>query len=232
MAKRIGILTGGGDCPGLNAVIRAVVKHAINTYGWEVVGIEDGFQGLYEQRYQPLPRERVHEILQRGGTILGSSNRAHPFNYPVKMPGGGEELRDVSETILKHLEYLDLTGLVCVGGDGTMSIAQAFYEKGYPVVGVPKTIDNDLEPPPTMTFGFQTCHRRPPPRRWTGCTPPPSPTIGSWCCEVMGRYSRLDRAGTPASPVAPTASCMPELPYDIHRAHGATRSAPAGTRAA
>ena len=85
MAKRIGILTGGGDCPGLNAVIRAVVKHATGTYGWEVIGSEDGFQGIYEQRYQDLNRDSVRNILQRGGTILGSSNRADPFKYPVNL---------------------------------------------------------------------------------------------------------------------------------------------------
>lgn len=214
MAKRIGILTGGGDCPGLNAVIRAVVKHATGTYGWEVVGIEDGFQGLYEQRYQQLGRERVRDILLRGGTILGSSNRAHPFNYPVKMPGGREEIHDVSETILQHLEYLDLLGLVVVGGDGSMSIAKAFHERGYPMVGVPKTIDNDLEAT-DYTFGFQTAVETA-----TEALDRLHTTAESHdriiICEVMGRY-----AGWIAMVAGLAAGAdvilIPEVPYDIKR---------------
>src|SRR6266581_2750756 len=97
MANRIGILTGGGDCPGLNAVIRAVTKHAILHHGWEVLGIEDGYAGLVEKRARLLGLADVRGLLTRGGTILGSSNRANPFHYPVKLSGGHEEVRDLSD---------------------------------------------------------------------------------------------------------------------------------------
>jgi phosphofructokinase-like protein len=156
MSKRIGILTGGGDCPGLNGVIRAVVLHARNTFGWETVGIRNGFEGLYEQQYIDLDPAKVQTILARGGTMLGSSNRANPFGYPLKMPDGRVEIHDVSSRCIANLERLDLQGLVVVGGDGTMSFGQKFIEKGATrIVGVPKTIDNDLEAT-DYTIGFQT----------------------------------------------------------------------------
>lgn len=155
MSKRIGILTGGGDCPGLNAVIRAAVLHARGTMGWEVVGIRNGFEGLYEEDYEDLTRSTVRDLLSRGGTYLGSSNRANPFAYPLRLPDGRVEIHDVSDRILKNLAKLDLEGLIVVGGDGTMSFAKRFIEKGAPIVGVPKTIDNDLEAT-EVTVGFQT----------------------------------------------------------------------------
>jgi ATP-dependent phosphofructokinase / diphosphate-dependent phosphofructokinase len=214
MAKRIGILTGGGDCPGLNAVIRAVVKHAEGTYGWEVVGIRDGFKGLVEQDYMELNRERVRGLLERGGTILGSSNRADPFQYPIKTPDGDETVRDVSEKVMKHLEWLDLVGLVAVGGDGSMSISKKFVDRGWPIVGVPKTIDNDLEAT-DYTFGFQTAVETA-----TAAIDRLHTTAESHdrivICEVMGRY-----AGWIAM-VAGLAGgadviLIPEIPYDIRR---------------
>lgn len=156
MSKRIGILTGGGDCPGLNGVIRAVVLHARNTYGWETVGIRNGFEGLYEEEYIDLDPAKVAHLLPRGGTMLGSSNRANPFAYPVKLPDGRVEIHDVSGACMANLDRLDLQGLVVVGGDGTMSFGQKFIEKGATkIVGVPKTIDNDLEAT-DYTIGFQT----------------------------------------------------------------------------
>src|SRR5690349_6628539 len=156
MSTRIGILTGGGDCPGLNGVIRAVTLHARNTFGWEVVGIRNGFEGLYEEDYVDLHVPTVQHLLGRGGTILGSSNRANPFAYPVKLPDGRVEIHDVSKRCLTNLEKLDLHGLIVVGGDGTMSFAQKFIENGaVRIVGVPKTIDNDLEAT-DYTVGFQT----------------------------------------------------------------------------
>lgn len=155
MAKRIGILTGGGDCPGLNAVIRAVVLHAHGTHGWDVIGIEDGFTGIYERRFVELTPRSVAQLVSRGGTVLGSSNRANPFAYPIKMPGGGEEIVDVSDECVANILRLDLEGLVLVGGDGTMSIGRRLMDKGLRVVGVPKTIDNDLEAT-EFTVGFQT----------------------------------------------------------------------------
>ena len=156
MSKRIGILTGGGDCPGLNAVIRAVVLHARNTFGWETVGIRNGFEGLYEEDYVDLDPARVAPLLARGGTMLGSSNRANPFAYPLKLPDGRSEIHDVSARCLANLAKLDLGGLIVVGGDGTMSFGQKFIERGANrIVGVPKTIDNDLEAT-EMTIGFAT----------------------------------------------------------------------------
>jgi 6-phosphofructokinase 1 len=156
MSTRIGILTGGGDCPGLNGVIRAVTLHARHTFGWEVVGIRNGFEGLYEEEYLDLTEKHVSHILSRGGTVLGSSNRANPFAYPVKLPDGRVEIHDVSKRCMENLGKLDLHGLVVVGGDGTMSFAQKFIEHGVTrIVGVPKTIDNDLEAT-EYTVGFQT----------------------------------------------------------------------------
>jgi 6-phosphofructokinase 1 len=156
MSTRIGILTGGGDCPGLNGVIRAVTLHARQTYGWEIVGIRNGFEGLYEEVYEDLTPARVQNILPRGGTMLGSSNRANPFAYPVKLPDGRVEVHDVSNRCLANLAKLGLHGLVVVGGDGTMSFGQKFISRGATrIVGVPKTIDNDLEAT-DYTIGFQT----------------------------------------------------------------------------
>ncbi|MBA3539981.1 MAG: ATP-dependent 6-phosphofructokinase [Deltaproteobacteria bacterium] len=156
MSTRIGILTGGGDCPGLNGVIRAVTLHANQTYGWEVVGIRNGFEGLYEEEYVDLSPATVQHILPRGGTMLGSSNRANPFAYPVKLPDGRVEIHDVSTRCLANLHKLSLHGLIVVGGDGTMSFSQKFIARGATrIVGVPKTIDNDLEAT-EYTVGFQT----------------------------------------------------------------------------
>ncbi|MBA3457556.1 MAG: 6-phosphofructokinase [Deltaproteobacteria bacterium] len=156
MSTRIGILTGGGDCPGLNGVIRAVTLHARQTYGWEVVGIRNGFEGLYEEEYVDLNASTVQHLLPRGGTMLGSSNRANPFAYPVKLPDGRVEIHDVSTRCLANLAKLDLHGLIVVGGDGTMSFSQKFIQRGATrIVGVPKTIDNDLEAT-DYTVGFQT----------------------------------------------------------------------------
>ena len=156
MSTRIGILTGGGDCPGLNGVIRAVTLHARQTYGWEVLGIKNGFEGLYEQEYIELNASSVQHCLPRGGTMLGSSNRANPFAYPVRLPDGRIEIHDVSTRCMANLAKLELHGLIVVGGDGSMSFAQKFIQRGATrIVGVPKTIDNDLEAT-DYTVGFQT----------------------------------------------------------------------------
>jgi phosphofructokinase-like protein len=156
MSTRIGILTGGGDCPGLNGVIRAVTLHARHTYGWEVLGIRNGFEGLYEEEYLDLTAHSVQHVLARGGTMLGSSNRANPFAYPVKLPDGRVEIHDVATRCMANLDKLDLHGLIVVGGDGSMSFASKFIQRGATrIVGVPKTIDNDLEAT-DYTVGFQT----------------------------------------------------------------------------
>lgn len=149
---RIGVLTGGGDAPGLNAVVRAVVKAARNLHGWEVVGIEDGFDGLINpERARPLTHADVRGILPRGGTILGTSNRGNPF----AVGDGMGRTVDHSMKVMDNVSLLGLDALVVIGGDGTLSIAQAFHKLGLPVVGVPKTIDNDISGT-DATFGFDT----------------------------------------------------------------------------
>jgi len=152
--KRIGILTGGGDCAGLNAVIRGVTKTAIQVFNWEVIGFFDGFLGLIEKRFETLTFEKASGILNQGGTILGASNKANPFAHVV---GEGQDLRrvDVSGDCMDLYRDLGLDALVCVGGDGTMTIAGQLAEKGANVVGLPKTIDKDLEET-DITFGFDT----------------------------------------------------------------------------
>ncbi|NOY12181.1 MAG: 6-phosphofructokinase [Deltaproteobacteria bacterium] len=155
MKKTIAILTGGGDCPGLNAVIRAVVRTAVNCHGWRVLGIEDGFEGLLDKvRWRELGLDSVRGILPRGGTILGTSNRGNPFSYP-QIVNGVPELHDVSDKVLDAFKELGAEVLIAVGGDGTLKIAQGLYEKGLPVVGIPKTIDNDLRAT-DVTFGYRT----------------------------------------------------------------------------
>jgi len=154
--KRIGILTGGGDCPGLNAVIRAVVKTAYREYNVEVYGIRDGFSGLINKEVEKIKLEDVSGILPRGGTILGTSNRANPWKYPVTNKKGEIEHRDVSNQVVRTVEYNELDVIITVGGDGTQFMANKLYEShGVPVVGVPKTIDNDIDGT-DVTFGFDT----------------------------------------------------------------------------
>lgn len=152
--KRIGVLTGGGDCPGLNAVIRAVTKTANNECGMEVVGFFDGYEGLVQNRYENLDDEDVSGILTRGGTILGTSNRADPFRYPV-LEGEEYVYIDRSSQCVRNFEALGLNALIAIGGDGTMAASAGLMEKGIPIVGVPKTIDNDLDGT-DVTFGFDT----------------------------------------------------------------------------
>ena len=153
--KRIGILTGGGDAPGLNAVIRAVVKTAIYEYGCEVVGIRDGYDGFMDEGgIIPLGIEDVRGILPRGGTILGAANRGNPYARKV-IRDGREVVIDVSDEIIKGIERLNLDALLILGGDGTLHSAHELYLKGAPIIGVPKTIDNDIGGT-EATFGFDT----------------------------------------------------------------------------
>ena len=150
--KRLGVLTGGGDAPGLNAVIRAVVKSAVNQ-GLECVGLEDSFDGLIEpNRSRTLTPKDVTGILRIGGTILGTSNRGDPFAYPVATAGGTV---DYSDRVVEMFHKLALDALVVIGGDGTLAIAHKFFRRGIPLVGVPKTIDNDIVGT-TSTFGFDS----------------------------------------------------------------------------
>ena len=152
--KRIGVLTGGGDCPGLNAVIRAVTKSAMHRYKLEVFGVEDGFLGLIQNRMRPLAWGDVSNILTLGGTILGTSNQANPQRYPIKK-NGKMEFADVTDRVVEHVAANRIDALVCIGGDGTMTGAANLIEHGINCIGVPKTIDNDLEGC-EQTFGFDT----------------------------------------------------------------------------
>ncbi|NUO08269.1 MAG: ATP-dependent 6-phosphofructokinase [Candidatus Brocadia sp.] len=155
MTKRIGVLTGGGDCPGLNAVIRAVVKSASVKYACEVIGIEDGFDGLVlPNKTRVLTLQDIRGILSIGGTILGTTNRSNPFEYKVTI-NGNSEVRDVSHEVIKNIQSLGLDALIVIGGDGSLNIAYELFKMGCPIVGVPKTIDNDILAT-DVTFGFNT----------------------------------------------------------------------------
>src|SRR5262245_17600992 len=150
--SRIGVLTGGGDAPGLNAVIRAVVKAATNA-GIACIGLEDSFDGLIEPgRSCVLTPRDVTGILRLGGTILGTTNRGNPFAYPVTTSEG---TRDYSDRCVETFQQMALDALVVIGGDGTLGIAHEFCKRGIPIVGVPKTIDNDIVGT-TNCFGFDT----------------------------------------------------------------------------
>ncbi len=149
--KRVGILTGGGDCPGLNAAIRGITRKATIEYGWEVLGIEDGYEGAIEGRAHPLTSDDVANILHRGGTILGTSNKASPFD----LKDGVEVETERTGKTLASLDRMKLDALFCIGGDGTLAIANKLTEYWPNVIGLPKTIDNDLMCT-DRTFGFDT----------------------------------------------------------------------------
>jgi len=157
MIRRIAINTGGGDAPGLNAVIRAVALSALN-HRWEVIGIRRGYEGMLEDEPDsliPLDRDGVRGIIHLGGTILGTTNRGDPFMYPVESDGK-KVPTDVSDRIVQRFEQLGIDALVALGGDGSMGIARRLMERGLQrVIGVPKTIDNDLKGT-NVTFGFAT----------------------------------------------------------------------------
>lgn len=153
--RGIGISTGGGDAPGLNAVIRAVVKSAILRYQWKVVGIPDGFDGLiWPEKSRELKLKDVSGILPRGGTILGTSNRGNPFRYKT-VENGIEVIRDISSDVISNAQKLGIDAVISIGGDGSLAIAQELFKNGMKIVSVPKTIDNDVCATET-TFGFDT----------------------------------------------------------------------------
>ncbi len=203
------MLTGGGDAPGLNAVIRAVVKSACNS-GIEVIGLEDSFDGLIEAgRSRVLTPHDVRGIMRLGGTILGTVNRGNPFAHPVETSDG---TRDYSDRVVEMFGRMGLDALVCIGGDGTLGLAYQFHQKGIPLVGVPKTIDNDIVGT-TNCFGFDTAvafatdaidrlhttaeaHRR------------------IIVVEVMGRYSGWIALHAGVAGGA-DAILIPEMPFDL-----------------
>ena len=154
--RSIGISTGGGDCPGLNAVIRAATKCAIRKYGWRVFGITDGFDGLiWPERTRELTLADVTGILHRGGTILGTTNRGNPFKWKSTDAQGRETVTDISGEVVENARKLGLDAVIVIGGDGTQTIGLELFHKGLKTVGVPKTIDNDLSAT-EVTFGFDT----------------------------------------------------------------------------
>ncbi|MFE8599123.1 6-phosphofructokinase [Archangium violaceum] len=211
--KRIAINTGGGDAPGLNAVIRAATLAAIER-GWEVYGIRHGYRGLLDTRELiPLTRETVRGITHLGGTILGTANKGNPFEYPIQTPEG-VRLTDISDKVVENFRAKQLDALICIGGDGSMRLAQKFIQKGIPIVGVPKTIDNDLSGTVT-TFGFDTAVSTA-----TDAIDKVHSTAEAhervMVVEVMGRYAGWIAL---ASGVAGTADVilMPEIPFDLEK---------------
>jgi 6-phosphofructokinase 1 len=212
--RRLAINTGGGDAPGLNAVIRAAVL-AASRRGWEVVGIENGYAGLFPDApgdVVPLTPRHVRGITHLGGTILGSTNRGNPMNWPCELSDGTVERRDRSPEVLAAFEQLELDALIAIGGDGSLRIAAELAALGLPVVGVPKTIDNDLAAT-TVTFGFHTAAET------------ATEAIGRLhsTAESHGRVFIVEVMGATAgwialfSGVAGTADVIliPEIPYDI-----------------
>jgi phosphofructokinase-like protein len=153
VTRTIALMTGGGDCPGLNAAIRAVTRIAVHEYGWNVVGIRDGFEGLIERRYQPLRPGDTRGILRIGGTILGTSNRTNPFKYTAR---GTAEPVDASEVAHDTLREIGADALIVIGGDGTLALAHHFAGDRIPIVGIPKTIDNDVHGT-DYAIGFDSC---------------------------------------------------------------------------
>ena len=211
--KKIALLTGGGDCPGLNAVIRAVTRTAILNYGIEVVGYKFGYRGLYNNDFIPLTLDTVSGILHRGGTILYSSNKDNLFDYLVE-ENGEMVKRDVSDVAVENLKKEGIDVLVVIGGDGTLTSARDFARKGVNVIGVPKTIDNDLAST-DVTFGFNTAIDV-----VTEALDRLHTTAEShhriMLCEVMGR-----NAGWIALEAGIAGSAdiilLPEIPYDINK---------------
>lgn len=216
--KRLAINTGGGDAPGLNAVIRAVVVSAINR-GWDCFGIRDGYNGLLEpKRYPeggliPLPKSRVRGITHLGGTILGTTNKGNPLKWPMKGKDGKLHEIDRTGELLKTFKKNKIDALVAIGGDGSLGIANILSKKGLRVVGVPKTIDNDLDKT-VITFGFDTAVSFA-----TACIDRLHSTAEAhqrvMVVEVMGRYAgwiALECGISGTSDVI----LIPEIPYNIH----------------
>ena len=217
--RRIAINTGGGDAPGLNAVIRATVLAALER-GWECVGIRDGYNGvLCPERYPNggvlrLTAEHVRGIAHLGGTMLGTTNRGNPLSFPTTQPDGSVREVDRSDELLAWFAREGIDALVAVGGDGSLTIADALARKGLRVVGVPKTIDNDLDQT-TTTFGFDTAVAFA-----TECVDRLHSTAEShqrvMVVEVMGRYAGWIALHTGIAGGA-HAILLPEIPYDLER---------------
>lgn len=209
--KKIALLTGGGDCPGLNAVIRAITKTAILKYGYEVIGYVFGYRGLYNNDYVELTVDKVENIYKEGGTILYSSNKDNLFDYLVE-ENGVKVKKDVSDVGVENLKKAGVDVLVVLGGDGTLTSARDFARKGVNVIGVPKTMDNDLSST-DLTYGFISAFSV-----GTEFIDRLNTTAKSHhrviCCELMGRDAGWISL---YSGLAGNASCVliPEIPFTI-----------------
>jgi len=217
--RRIAINTGGGDAPGLNAVIHAVTMAAHNL-GWECFGIREGYAGLFEPERFPhgglvkLTPDMVRDVVHLGGTILGTTNVGNPLRYPTRQKDGSVVEKDRSGDLVKLIRRQRIDGLVAVGGDGSLTIANVLARKGLPVVGVPKTIDNDLDRT-VITFGFDTAVSFA-----TECLDRLHSTAQAhrrvMVVEVMGRYAGWIALNAGVAGRA-DAILIPEIPYDVRR---------------
>ncbi len=214
--KRVLVATGGGDCPGLNAVIRAIVKRASKEKDWEVVGSIEAFNGILREPAEivVLDEKKVSGIHYQGGTIIGTTNKGGPFAWPIRKKDGTWEEVDRSDEMIRKLQLMEIDAVISIGGEGSQSISQALYEKGCNIIGVPKTIDNDLSGTDS-TFGFQTAVQIA-----TEAVDKLVTTAASHnrilILEVMGRYAgwiALNAAVAGGAEIC----LLPEFPYDIHK---------------
>jgi ATP-dependent phosphofructokinase / diphosphate-dependent phosphofructokinase len=214
--RRVLVATGGGDCPGLNAVIRAIVKRAEKEKDWEVIGSIESFNGILREptEIRVLDERSVAGIHVQGGTIIGSTNKGGPFAWPIKNNDGTWDFVDRSDEMIRKLQYLGVDAVISIGGDGSQKISQALYEKGLNIIGVPKTIDNDLSAT-DFTFGFQTAVQIA-----TEAVDKLVTTAASHnrvlVLEVMGRYAgwiALHAAIGGGAEVC----LIPEIPYDLNK---------------
>jgi 6-phosphofructokinase 1 len=214
--KKLLVLTGGGDCPGLNAVIRGVAKRARKEKGWEVYGSVEAFNGVFNEPQEliKLTSKVTAGIHVKGGTILKTTNKGNPLNFPVVQPDGSVQLSDRSDDLVKRLKELKFDAIVNIGGDGSQKISKALYDKGLPIIGVPKTIDNDLAAT-DVTFGFQTAVQIA-----TDSFDKLVTTAEShhrvMIMEVMGRDAGWIALHTAIAGGAEIC-LIPEIPYDIHK---------------
>ena len=220
MRKRVLVLTGGGDCPGLNAVIRGIVKRAAQTEDWEVIGSIQSFDGVLREptEIMTLDEKTVSGIHVQGGTILGTTTKGGPLAWPVREKDGSWAFIDRSDEMIRKLQFMGVNAVINIGGDGSQRISQKLFEKGLPIIGVPKTIDNDLSSTDS-TFGFQTAVQIA-----TEAVDKLVTTAAShnrvFILEVMGRdagWIALNAAVAGGSEVC----LIPEIPYDIQKVKAA-----------
>ncbi|MEQ8239945.1 MAG: ATP-dependent 6-phosphofructokinase [Cyclobacteriaceae bacterium] len=214
--KKLLVLTGGGDCPGLNAVIRAIVKRAMQASDWKVYGSIEAFHGVLRDPMEiiELDNSRIAGIHVKGGTILRTTTKGDPFNYPVLQPDGTYKNEDLSDELISRIKKLGIDAVISIGGDGSQRLSQKLFEKGLPIIGVPKTIDNDLFAT-DFTFGFQTAVQVA-----TEAVDKLVTTAESHnrilIMEVMGREAGW--IALHASIASGVEVCLiPEIPYDINK---------------